>query len=303
MGDIHRYETQPGSNQHGTTTSVLDVYRRLIHPLRTPPSDLNRLITLEKDPVLQTTVRHMADRVAFAQEVLNFHPDRLQQQALNSNCKRLILNCNRQWGKSTIAAIRALHKAWFWPDTTVLVLANAHPQAGELLQKVRNFLTNLNTECKGDGIHRHSLKLPNGSRIIALPGGEKPARSYTSSLVIIDEAAIVIDPVHESVGPTLGTTNGDMILISTPRGKRGAFYRAWAFGGESWERIFGPVDELSGNGRIALDHLAQERRDHTSDYYAQEYLCEFLDRDSHVFNEDQLRKVFRHDLETWEENH
>jgi len=32
------------------------------------------------------------------------------------------------------------------------------------------------------------------------------------------------------------------MLVSTPKGKRGAFYRAWTFGGDDWERVFGPVD-------------------------------------------------------------
>ena len=61
-------------------------------------------------------------------------------------------------------------------------------------------------------------------------------------MVIIDEAAMVPDPVHDAITPTLGRTNGELMLLSTPMGKRGAFYRAWERGGEKWERVFGPVN-------------------------------------------------------------
>ena len=111
---------------------------------------------------------------------------------------------------------------------------------------------------------------------------------------------MVPDPVFDAVAPTLATTNGDLMLVSTPRGKRGAFYRAWAFGGEQWHRIHGPVDESLTGGRISLEHLESERLRGGDDFFAQEYKCEFLDRDSHIFAEDLLNNVFDKDLESWE---
>jgi len=118
-------------------------------------------------------------------------------------------------------------------------------------------------------------------------------------LVIIDEASIVPDPVHDAVAPTLATTNGDLMLVSTPKGKRGAFYRAWTFGGGDWDRVFGPV-EVTSPERISREFLEGERRLRGDDYMAQEYGCEFLDRDSHLFGDDALQSVFSQDLESWE---
>jgi hypothetical protein len=242
-----------------------------------------------------------SDRIAFARELLHFHPDPQQEEALRSNSRRLIFNCNRQWGKSTIAAIRALHRAWFYPGSQILLVSRAQAQSGGVLEKIKAFLPCLGIHSKGDGLNRQSIKFPNGSRVIALPGGSKPARSHSRiSLVIIDEAAMVPDPVHEAVGPTLATTNGDLILSSTPMGRRGAFYRAWTFGGPEWHRIFGPYDKA--NPRISEEYVESERARAGDDFIAQEFMCEFLDRDSHLFGDESLQEVFKKDVQSWEKN-
>ena len=272
----------------------------MLDELRGQPEEIERVIAGEADDEVRRTLRHMADRVAFALEVLQFEADPLQEGALRSGSRRIILNCNRQWGKSTIAAIRALHRAWFWPGSLILLVSRAHAQSGGLLEKIRAFLPALGIAARGDGVNRQSVKLPNGSKIVALPGGEKPTRSYSRvSLVVIDEAAMVPDPVHDSVSPTLATTNGVLMLVSTPMGKRGAFYRAWQFGGDEWHRVFGPVDEAKP-GRIGREHLELERRRGGDDFFDQEYLCVFLDRDSHLFGEDSLQDVFSQDVKSWE---
>ena len=110
---------------------------------------------------------------------------------------------------------------------------------------------------------------------------------------------MVADPVHDAVAPTLVRTNGELILASTPMGKRGAFYRTWMYGGDGWLRVFGPVDEKRP-GKLSATFLKDERERRGEDYFAQEYLCQFLDRDSHLFGEDSLAEVFRHDVESWE---
>ena len=63
------------------------------------------------------------DPVAFAREALSFIPDPWQAQALRWSGKRLLLNCSRQSGKSTTAAILALHRALFYPASLVLLVS------------------------------------------------------------------------------------------------------------------------------------------------------------------------------------
>ena len=299
----NRYEQVHKSATHQTRLAhALAVLGRLLDDRR-PLDEIERVIAAEPDPVLKNTLRYMADRVAFAREMLQFEPEGpVQEAALQTWSRRIIFLCNRQWGKSTIAAIRVLHRAWFWPGSLILLVSRTHAQSGGLLQKVKEFLPLLGISeraSRGDGVNRLSVKLPNGSRIVALPGGQRPTRSYSKvAMVVIDEASIVPDPVHDAVAPTLARTNGELILASTPAGKRGSFYRAWMFGGREWFKVFGPVDAKSPISRAHLDlELARAGQD----YVDQEYFCVFLDRDSYLFGEDSLQAVFSQDVETWEE--
>src|SRR5207248_1756635 len=120
------------------------------------PEDLERLVSTEPDIGLRAELRLMTDRVAFAREVLGFEPEPLQETALKSGSRRIILNCNRQWGKSTVCAIRVLHRAWFWPGSLILLVSWAQVQTGGLLLKVRDFLPALGLDGRprGDGFNR-----------------------------------------------------------------------------------------------------------------------------------------------------
>ena len=53
-----------------------------------------------------------ADAVEFARTRLGIEPDERQAEVLRSEAKRGMLNCTRQWGKSTIAAAKAVHRTY-----------------------------------------------------------------------------------------------------------------------------------------------------------------------------------------------
>jgi hypothetical protein len=61
------------------------------------------------------------DALEFARKRLMFEPDERQTEVLLSNAKRGILNCTRQWGKSTLAAAKAVHRAFTQEKSLVLV--------------------------------------------------------------------------------------------------------------------------------------------------------------------------------------
>ena len=50
------------------------------------------------------------DAADFARERLGLL-DKKQEEVLRSAAKRTILNCSRQWGKSTVAAAKCVHEA------------------------------------------------------------------------------------------------------------------------------------------------------------------------------------------------
>ena len=77
-----------------------------------------------------------ADRLEFATAAGLPDLDPWQEKLLRSDSSRILLNCSRQSGKSTMAAIIALHQALSWPSSLVLILAPAERQAKELFTKV-----------------------------------------------------------------------------------------------------------------------------------------------------------------------
>ena len=116
------------------------------------------------------------DPVEFCSGRLGIVPDPKQEEVLRSTAKRGVLNCARQWGKSTIAAAKAVHRAWTRAGVLVLFCSPTERQSAELLRKAAEMVVRLGIRPKGDGDNQHSLVFPNGSRIVALPGTEATVR-------------------------------------------------------------------------------------------------------------------------------
>jgi phage terminase large subunit-like protein len=170
------------------------------------------------------------DRVEFARSV-GIEPDPWQRDLLQSPADRVLLNCSRQSGKSTMAAILALHQALYHPLSLVLILAPAERQAKELFGKVTDFYRELHGATPTQSDRKLGMHLANGSRIEALPGSERTIRGFSgASLLILDEAARVDDALYYAVRPMLAVSGGSLMLLSTPYGRRGVFFEEWTGG-------------------------------------------------------------------------
>src|SRR5215208_8517367 len=128
------------------------------------------------------------DRVAFAQKA-GLEPDPWQRDLLRSSSDRVLLNCCRQSGKSTMTAIVVLHRALYHPGSLILCLAPALRQSQELFGKVLDFYRDLDRPVPAQAERKVSLELQNGSRIVTLPGTEKTVHGFSgAALLIVDEA-------------------------------------------------------------------------------------------------------------------
>ena len=229
--------------------------------------------------------------VEFARRQLGFDADERQAGVLASEAKRGILNCTRQWGKSTVAAVKAVHRAMMRAGSLVVVASPTERQSGEFLRKAGELTARLGIRPRGDGKNALSLLLPNGSRIVGLPGTERTIRGFSAvSLLIVDEAARVPDEVYRALRPMLAVAHGDLWLLSTPNGKDGFFYENWAHGGDEWERVAVPATECP---RIGREFLEEERRQLGEAWFRQEYLCEFVDNGRRMFDREMVDGALR----------
>jgi hypothetical protein len=221
------------------------------------------------------------DRVVFAREVLGFEPDPWQEGVLRSSGRRLLMNCCRQSGKSTTAAVLALHEAVYRPGSLVLLISPSLRQSGELFRKVTNLLSRLEVHPRLTEAKKLSLCFEGGSRVVSLPSSEATIRGFSgASLIVEDEAARVPDELYRACRPMLATSGGRLVLMSTPFGRRGHFYEEWANGGPLWERVQITARECP---RISPEFLEEERRSLGDLFFRSEYLCEFIESSGQLF--------------------
>ena len=91
----------------------------------------------------------------FTRQRLGFDPNPQQELTLRGG-RRGIVNCTQQWGKSTVAAAKAVHRAYCRPDSLILVLAPSERQSGELMRKAEEFVSRLGIKVRGDGTNEIS---------------------------------------------------------------------------------------------------------------------------------------------------
>jgi len=247
--------------------------------------------------MLASRIAEALDPVAFA-ERLGINPDAWQAEILRSNAKRIIINCGRQTGKSTVAAILGLHTAIYRPGALVLLLSPSLRQSSELFRKVADFYRKLGHEGpEPEAWSALRLELSNSSRIVSLPGKEQTIRGFSGvNLLIVDEAARVADELYFAVRPMLAVSDGRLVLLSTPFGKSGFFYETWTQGGPEWLKIKVTAEECP---RISKAFLDEEKRSLHPWIYAQEYEADFEDAQTALIRAEALERAVSVEVEPW----
>lgn len=225
---------------------------------------------------------------------LGLDPDPWQEEVLRDQAARMLLLCSRQAGKSTTTAVLALHTALYRAGSLVLLLSPSLRQSGELFRKMSGFYRDLGRPVASVQETALTLTLENGSRVVSLPSTEGTIRGYSGvALLIVDEASRVPDALYYSVRPMLAVSQGRLVCLSTPFGRRGWFHDAWG-SPERWKRVKITAEQCP---RIPPDFLAEERRALGERWYRQEYLCSFEDTIDAVFSSEAIEKAISPDVQ------
>lgn len=219
--------------------------------------------------------------------------DPWQAAALRDNSARMILNCSRQAGKSTVASIKAVYRSIYKPGLSLLI-SPSERQSAELFRKVKDGFGALPELMRPEFVEDNKLscELKNGARIISLPSSEKTVRGFSAvDLLIEDEASRVDDVLYKTIRPMLAVSGGSLIMMSTPFGKLGHYYEEWQNGSENWKRIEVLATEIP---RISKEFLEEERKSLGELWYSQEYMCKFVDPVDSIFSTDDIERAFGH---------
>jgi len=205
-----------------------------------------------------------------------------------------ILTCCRQWGKSTLAGAKAWRKAVQEPGSLILIFAAAERQSIEMLRKAKDLGSIRKDDVDATRDNQTMVEFANGSRIVALPANHAKVRSFSApDMMIIDEAAVVPDALYRSVRPMRATKpDSPLILMSSPFGKQGFFYRAWANPSGIWTKFSVTGHECP---RITKDFLEVERDELGPIWFEQEYECKFIDLMTAIFTDEMISEAMSTD--------
>lgn len=186
---------------------------------------------------------------------------------------------SRQLGLSTVSAAYAVWMAIFHRDKNILVIATKLQTAINFIKKTAFALQNLPKWLVMPKFEptKQAISFSNGSQIKAIPTSPDAGRSEALSLLIIDEAAFIrdFDELWTGLAPTI-STGGQAIILSTPNGVGGQYYRIWT------------EAEADLNGFNPIKIMWYQHPEHDQAWFdketkslakkkiAQEYLCDFI---------------------------
>lgn len=208
-------------------------------------------------------------------DLYRFQEDTLED--IHRNSRTMILK-SRQLGLSSLLAVYSLWTCLFSSGKSVVVISTTEKTAQEFIRKVRLANSKLPPWMKLETLEnsRKEIRFSNNSSIMALSSASNAARSFSASLLILDEAAFIesIADVWTAAQPVLSSVkNGKVIVLSTPNGSGNWFHTMW-------------VDSTNGFNKVILDWSLHPDRDEVWKIkqiedlgirkFSQEFGCSFL---------------------------
>lgn len=249
-------------------------------------------------------ISHLLDPVRFVEDMLKYKLDGWQKDVLKYEGRQLAMNCSRQSGKSTIAALKALHTSLHFPGSLTLIVSPSQRQSGEMFRLVTKEMQKLPDQPKKIEDNKLSMTLQSGSRIVSLPSQESTVRGFANpKLIIIDEASRCTDSLYLAIRPMLATSeDGQLVVLSTPSGRSGFFFDIFESDDDNWKRI--TIDAYSCP-RISKEFLEEELSTLGEYFFNQEYLNIFVEGENAVFRYEDILRCFKNDfksIDLWGDN-
>ena len=204
----------------------------------------------------------------------------------------------RQSGISLTTGLFLLWRATFENNKEFIVISKSERESIKFLEELkfsqmhlpfflrRNAQGNMKKLILGDQY--------SNSLIRALPGGKGTGRGYTATMLVLDEVAFIdyVEDIWTAAAPTLTTTGGKAVMISTPWEDEGLFYdvvegaRTGTNGFKlveiPWESIPGRDEEWYARECAKLQHIDEKIKT--------ELDMQFITRGMEFFSMDKIKK-------------
>lgn len=139
----------------------------------------------------------------------------------------------RQLGISWLCCWYALWTCLTRPGAVVLLFSKGQSEANELIRRIAVLYARLPEWLKAEGpalvkANTEELGWSNEARIHSLPATQSAGRSFTATLVVLDEAAFLqwANALYTALKPTIDA-GGQLIILSTANGVGNLFHRLW----------------------------------------------------------------------------
>jgi phage FluMu gp28-like protein len=217
---------------------------------------------------------------AITREIELPYPHEYQRDVLLSDARFRVVVCGRRWGKTTTAMIAAVEAVV--AGELVWWVLPTYPMASEVWRDLKATLETVTTY-KSETERRIEVV---GGGAVVIKSGDKPdsLRGVGLDMVIVDEAAMISDEAwFAALRPTLSSTQGNALLISTPKG-RNWFYRLYQRGldplEDDWQSWNLPT---STSPTVPLSEIEDAQRELPMNIFNQEYQAEFIEDAGVVF--------------------
>lgn len=247
--------------------------------------------------------RLRSDPVYFAENILSLKLHEGQKKILASPDRFLCVRAARRFGKSFVFSAFAAWSACTNANYRIVCVSKSQRQSSEMFQTIYRMIS---TSPMADSITRSTqtrLEFANGSVIESVPGGSHDSlRGLTINLVLVDEAAFVSDELFVVIYPTILTTKGRVVLISTPNFSSGEFFRAATSETSEYTKFhLTHKDAVFADGTRLVDdeELLREANRYggvDSPKYRREFLAEFAQAEGAFFDLEAVEDCLKEDM-------
>lgn len=215
-------------------------------------------------------------------DVIPFRLTKPQLKILRDPHRFKIVNAGRRFGKSFVSGAAILEQVSV-PGSVIWYVAPTWDMAKKIMWDdwlpkhiPKDWIAEVNKMDK-------AYKFINGS-ILYVVTADNPEHLRGSSLdlVIMDECAFMKDDVWDTVSPALGDKMGRAILVSTPKGYNW-FYKTFKEALEDKDWATFQYTTLDG-GNVPIEEIERQKRNMSPKMFAQEYLANFENLASRVYD-------------------